>query len=762
MADHSKPLITSTYANFVTELDGRFDDLTLGLDPATTTPTNVPTGAIRWNSASYKWEKWSGSAWADLSPYYNINLSGPLTLTANSASDALRITQTGAGNALLVEDAANPDSSPFVITGAGDVGVGTSSPGFKLQVIGTSQLSLSGAGTQQALQLNNNDTTAGTQAVKLAFSSSSVTKSSINAAVYGNDYMTFNVGSDTERMRIDSSGNLGVGTTSPSARLEVAGSALFGSSGGSVSGAYSVEMRTNTNWNYAGLNVIRNASNVATPRLIGMLLDGDSLTSTTIGGYNAIWGAYDSAPTTGSTSSALNGAMVYGAYAGHRWYNNGTERMRIDSNGCVGIGVVPYSADVRFVVYKSQDSLVYSDIHNPNTGSSAGCILRLISSNAAGSGTVSADIVKYKTGGFIINNNETNSAAYTAFGVGAFERMRIDSSGNVGIGTSSPASYGKLCAFTANGDATDILYLQRASSGTLRVRSPSGGLVLIGSPFSDAVGFETAATERMRIDSSGNLGIGVVPSGTYKLEVAGAASFSGNTQLSTGYFRTVDGGSAAVPSIQPGNDTNTGMYWVGSDTLGFTTGGTQCGAFTSQGQLNVYANSTGYITVLQNAAASPLGVRSHYSGAAPNGTGNVFFIATDTAGTKFTVRSNGGIANYSANNVNLSDRREKRDFEPSGDYLEKLCQIPVQKFRYISQAEDDDTLSIGVIAQDVQAICPELVMESDWSNGDEDSGEKMRLSIYQTDLEYAMLRAIQELKEELDSVKSELATLKSK
>jgi len=55
------------------------------------------------------------------------NFSAPVTINANSASDALRITQIGAGNALLVEDSANPDTSPFVIDAAGKVGIGATS-----------------------------------------------------------------------------------------------------------------------------------------------------------------------------------------------------------------------------------------------------------------------------------------------------------------------------------------------------------------------------------------------------------------------------------------------------------------------------------------------------------------------------------------------------------------------------------------------------------------------------------------------------------
>lgn len=52
----------------------------------------------------------------------------PNTIDVNSSSSALRITQTGSGNALLVEDSANPDSSPFVVDASGNVGIGTTTP----------------------------------------------------------------------------------------------------------------------------------------------------------------------------------------------------------------------------------------------------------------------------------------------------------------------------------------------------------------------------------------------------------------------------------------------------------------------------------------------------------------------------------------------------------------------------------------------------------------------------------------------------------
>lgn len=76
MADHLKPTLTSTYSNFVSEMDARFDDLAVGLDPAVTTVTNPPTNSVRWSSTANKWQKFNGTAWNDLATTYAISISG--------------------------------------------------------------------------------------------------------------------------------------------------------------------------------------------------------------------------------------------------------------------------------------------------------------------------------------------------------------------------------------------------------------------------------------------------------------------------------------------------------------------------------------------------------------------------------------------------------------------------------------------------------------------------------------------------------------
>lgn len=68
-------------------------------------------------------------------------VTGPTVVSMSSTSTALRVTQTGTGNALLVEDATNPDATPFAVTNNGRVGIGTSSPINALDVVGAGTFS---------------------------------------------------------------------------------------------------------------------------------------------------------------------------------------------------------------------------------------------------------------------------------------------------------------------------------------------------------------------------------------------------------------------------------------------------------------------------------------------------------------------------------------------------------------------------------------------------------------------------------------------
>jgi hypothetical protein len=265
----------------------------------------------------------------------------------------------------------------------------------------------------------------------------------------------------------------------------------------------------------------------------------------------------------------------------------------------------------------------------------------------------------------------------------------------------------------------------------------------------------SSPTTAVTIDTSQNVGIGTT-SPNKKLEVRNGVLMAGNaSQVLVGRY---DGSF-------PGTATN-GYFSLDTNNNDGTNGGLTIKTLTSDsltekmridssGNLLVGATTgtNGRIiakqTIADNVlylngsnATTPYGLQIYYSAAAPNSTGSEFFYCNDTSAVRMSLRSNGGIVNYSANNVNLSDQREKKDITLAPNYLDKICQIPIKTFLFNDQTDTD--LNLGAIAQDVQAVCPELVMESNWAG--KDQPEKMRLSIYQTDLQYALMKSIQELK----------------
>lgn len=98
MADWSNPTLSSTYTNFLQNLKDRDTDSALMFSSGT--PTNVPTGAVKWDSSANRWKQWSGSAWAELTSVYNFNnaqINGSQILHAgNYNSYSPTLTGTGA------------------------------------------------------------------------------------------------------------------------------------------------------------------------------------------------------------------------------------------------------------------------------------------------------------------------------------------------------------------------------------------------------------------------------------------------------------------------------------------------------------------------------------------------------------------------------------------------------------------------------------------------------------------------------------------
>lgn len=161
--------------------------------------------------------------------------SAEAVFISNSSSDVVRITQTGTGNALKVEDSTNPDATPFVVDANGSVGIGTATPTAKLHVestgfgAGRALFKSSDAGNYITIYGSNPAGTNDTAFID--FQDGNIANSAFiglsgQATVQSGDlrfYTGGNIGS--VRLIIKKQGNVGIGTSTPTNTLHVAGTA---------------------------------------------------------------------------------------------------------------------------------------------------------------------------------------------------------------------------------------------------------------------------------------------------------------------------------------------------------------------------------------------------------------------------------------------------------------------------------------------------------------------------------------------------------
>jgi hypothetical protein len=585
------------------------------------------------------------------------------------------------------------------IDSAGRIGIGTASPSQLLHVAAGTILASNTSSTSATVAIAGNGSTVGTSAFELIQGGSS------EAYVYNraNSFLVLGT-NNTEQMRITAAGNVGIGTSStdPFSRSLTRSVAISSSGAGTSSGLFITSG--------AGSRVQLGIGSTST-----LLIYSDSTN------FSAI-----------STETAMPLLLQ----------TNQTERMRITSGGNVGIGVTDPVSPLTVKTFGGNSAFTVPS--QTAIGGSTGGRLNLIGSEPGlmlntdmnfatgaqtGTGTASLGLqiglfgandprcVLFWAGSpapLVFANASTPTGTIT-------ERMRIDSGGAVGIGTSSPgarldvfnatatevrsmssttSSYANFIVDVNNvvnqrlqmvgfgSTASDnLLGIARANNGFL---VKSGGLLGVGTRDSNALVFGTNEAERMRIASNGYVGIGSSTNVDHPLLVISSTSDY----------------AISAESTHPSN---------------------------------------------------PGGYEIRYTASATNNNGAFFFLASDTSATRCIIKSNGGINNFQGNDSNLSDVREKKNINLAGSYLDKICAIPVKTFNYIDQnQEEDDGLTLGVIAQDVQAVAPELVSESDW--GTEDN-PKMRLSVYQTDLQFALMKCIQEQQAIIESLTARIETL---
>jgi hypothetical protein len=434
-----------------------------------------------------------------------------------------------------------------------------------------------------------------------------------------------------------------------------------------------------------------------------------------------------------------------------------------------------------------------STINNSAIGGTTAAAGAFTTLSATGVTTVQAGTVSAPA---ITTSGDTNTGIFfpaadtIAFTEGGTESMRIDSSGNVGIGTSSPATQLQMNSGAAT--YSDQLRVRNTNfgnadigvgSGVMALATDMSNITFYTSSSLGTTGSALPTNERMRIDGSGSLLVGQT---TAAVET-GSIVTAKNLEIT----RTVDSDGAALGQLSWVNNTNAGagsgtsfvkdvacikgiMDGTGNNSGGYITFETKADAgsraermrITSAGQalfgatsllgsrnsqVGININSKDDALFIQNYGSGiGWGVTMRPSSSSSGGNGDCFNFTNTSFTTVGTIATSSSATAYNT----TSDYRLKENVAPMTGALATVAQLKPVTYKWKADGKDGQ----GFIAHELQAVIPDAV------TGEKDAIDKDGNPRYQgvdaSFLVATLTAAIQELKVELDSVKAELQTLK--
>jgi len=423
----------------------------------------------------------------------------------------------------------------------------------------------------------------------------------------------------------------------------------------------------------------------------------------------------------------------------------GAEAVRIDSSGQVGIGTTSPS----------------SQLHINN---SAAATIRLQSS----SNTC-----------FVEGNNSYldlhGGSQAIRMVAGSAEALRIDSSGNVGIGTSSPATKlnvsGSNEVFRITGtnsygavtDGTVTAYLGAVTGGD------AGAFA--GTNSNHYYALRTNNTERLRIDSSGNVGIGTASPAT-KLSVVASANSGINVTngTMTGIFFNSSDTSIAIGSTSnhPVAFLTNNAERLRIDASGFL----MAGATSQEGAVTFKFNAPNQdlLKIRNTSSTDAFGVTILMDATTAN-TQSMIRCFANTSTLVFNIAGNGNVTNTNNSYAAISDIKLKENIEDAASQWSDIKTLNVRKFSF--KNDESHSRFLGLIAQEVEQISPNLVEEyKDYEQVDvvgengETKKENRPTGTTTKSVKYSILymkavKALQEAMERIEALESKVTALEA-
>ena len=318
----------------------------------------------------------------------------------------------------------------------GNVGIGITSPD-KMFVV-------QGPGAE--VVISDTDTT---DTPRLRFRETGTTSGTIHTDA---SHMIFSAPT-TERMRINPSGYVGIGTTAPAARLHISGNSdvsdedcmliIDDIDGSAASRIPAIMFRSNTG------GTVTNQARIRGHDTLGMVLSGSSALGNDLVVQSGGVGI--------GTNSPDNKLHVYKGNSGHSWSFDGGDGLILENSDSVSINITTPAAN--------SGNILFSD------------------ANARGQGR-------------IVYDHSSDYMAFMTAGV-SNEHMRINSSGNVGIGTTSPSSALHVKS-TGNGEVN----IERASGALINLQAQASA-AYIGTNSNHLFGLKANGSVRLKIATGG-------------------------------------------------------------------------------------------------------------------------------------------------------------------------------------------------------------------------------------------------------------------
>ena len=449
---------------------------------------------------------------------------------------------------------------------------------------------------------------------------------------------------------------------------------------------------------------------------------------------------------------------VFGASAGTAGMISASDAFITTSTTELNVGINNSAGIIKFGVGNgsstaSEAMRVHSNARVAISTTAPNANLHVGSSNATGDATNPAIQIGGSTsyrlgmytsaeGGVIENKNGDDGIQFRVKTAG--EAMRIDGgTGKVSIGTTTADRELKV---QKSGDHAIIAAVSGTSSLAGMVMGDTDdddiGHVLYNNS-NNSMSFRTNTSDRMTIDSSGNVGIGSSTINA-KLNVHGII----RAENSPFYAGRED---AAAPAYAFHDDADTGMFNVASNILGFSTAGSERMRIDSSGKLLIGTTSS---------AVNDTGIKLNENGTCvftcnlTSENENIIVNNNNSTGTvyKMDFRQNNatkGSISCSSTAVSFNTSSDARLKNVLGEAkgLEIVNKLNPVHFEWKKSGIGQD----GLIAQEVEPIVPNAVLYNKESD------------VYQLDyskLVTPLVKAVQELYEQVDALQSEIKTLK--